>query len=136
MSNVILLIVQLVSLFLRNARQHHACPDGVCDEPLATAATLKAQLKSPKVGFGFFDFFKLVRCVPVDRVLAVGKRLVELFKGCGKCPDGDCSFFDILGCLDLEEAVAIGKEILDIIRDSKLCDGDESDEITLGQAAG
>lgn len=134
MSNVLLLIVQLVSLFLRNAKDHDDCPDGICEEPLGVASTLKMQLQNPSVGFGFFDVFRLLRCIPMDRVLAVGKRIVDLFKGCDRCPDGDCSFFDILGCLDLEEAVAIAKEVLAIIQDSRLCDG-EGQEITLGQAS-
>ena len=134
MSNVLLLIVQLVSLFLRNVRKHDDCPDGICEEPLAVAAVLSGQLQSPSVSFGFFDMFRLLRCVPMDRVLAVGRRIFALFRDCERCPDGDCDFLDILGCFDLEEAVDIAKEILAIIQDSRICDGD-GQEITLGQAA-
>lgn len=134
MANVLLLVVQLVSLFLRNVRKHDDCPDGICEEPLAMAAVLSGQLQSPSVSFGFFDFYRIVRCVPMGRVLAVGKRIIELFRSCDHCPDGDCDFLHILGCLDLDEAVDIAKEILAIVRDSQICDGD-GQEITLGQAA-
>lgn len=135
MSNVWMLVIQLVALFLRNAKNHENCPDGICEEPLQEAATLRAQIQRPSVSFGFFDIFKFLRCFPMDRVLAVGKRIVALFQNCDRCPDGDCSFFDILSCLDLKEAVDIAKEILDIIRDSQICDGEGDQEITLGQAA-
>lgn len=135
MSNFLLLIVQIVSLFLREVRKHDDCPDGICEEPLQLAASLKAQLTNPRVSFGFLDIYRFLRCVPMDRVLAVGKRLFNLFKDCDRCPDGDCDWFHILRCVDLQEAVDIAKEVLDIIRDSRFCDDDSSDgEITLGEA--
>ena len=135
MTNFLLLIVQIVSLFLKTARKHDDCPDGICEEPLATATTLTVQLQNPKVSLGFFDLFRLLRCVPMDRVVAVGKRIFALFRECDRCPDGDCNFFDILRCIDLAEAVDIAKEVLAIIRDSQICDDDSSDdEITLGEA--
>lgn len=134
MSTVLLLIVQLVSLFLRTAKSHDKCPDGICDEPLKTAATLKAQLNAPNVSFSVFDLFGLLRCFPTDRVFAVVQRCFNLLKDCDRCPDGDCSFLDILSCIDIQEAIAIGKEILDIVRDSQVCDGEDG-AITLGEAA-
>lgn len=134
MNNFLLLIVRIVSLFLETVRKHDDCPDGICDEPIATAATLTAQLRSPKVSFGVFDLYRFFKCIPMDRVYAVGKRIFNLFKGCEKCPDDGCSFFDLLGCFDLTEAVSIAKEILAIISESRMCDGDDGGEITLGQA--
>jgi hypothetical protein len=137
MSNVLLLIINMINLFLRSVQSHEDCPDGICEEPLATAGTLETQLRSPNVnvGIGVFDLVRLMRCIPMDRVAAVAKRIAGLFKECDRCPDGECSFFDILGCLDLGEAVDIVKEVLSIIQDSYICDGEGSDEITLGQAA-
>lgn len=135
MSNALLLIVQLVSLLLRNVEKHDDCPDGLCSEPLSEAAAIKAQMKSPWLTFGVWDFLTFVQCVPMSRVMAVGKRIADVIKGCGQCPDGECSIFDILGCLDLKEVVSIAEEVLAIIRDSTICD-DGDQKITLGQAAG
>lgn len=134
MGNVILIVIQLVSLFLRNVKEHKHCPDGICEAPLQAAATLRSQVQSPRVGFGIWDIMKFLRCFPMDRVFDVIKRVGALFRDCDKCPDGDCSFLDILSCLDLKEAVDIAKEVLDIIKDSQICDGDGNEEITLGQA--
>ena len=137
MSNVLLLIVNLISLFLKSVQTHEDCPDGICEEPLAVATTMDGQLRSAKVNVGFpmFDLIRMFRCVPMDRVVAVGKRIAAMFRDCDRCPDGECSFFDILGCLDLSEAVDIVKEVLAIIQDSRICEDDESQEITLGAAA-
>lgn len=134
MSQALLLLVKLLTLFLQTVSKHKDCPDGVCAAPLETAEQLSSQLQSPSVAFGIFDIFRFLRCFPMDRVLAVGKRIVALFGDCDKCPDGECSLFDLLGCIDLREAVAIVKEVLDIIRDSQVCDGDNDQEITLGEA--
>lgn len=133
MANVMLFVVQIVMLFLRNAKDHENCPDGVCDEPMALGNTLITQLNSPNVSFSPFSIFSFLRCFPMDRALQVGKRITALLSGCDRCPDGDCSFFDILSCIDLKEAVDIAKEILDIIKDSQICEGD-GQEITLGEA--
>lgn len=133
MSNVMLLIVQLVMLFLRSVKQHEDCPDGVCDEPMALGSTLVTQLGSPKVSISPFTIFKFLRCFPMDRVLQVAKRIMALLDGCGRCPDGDCTMWDILSCIDIKEAVDIAKEVFDIIKDSQICEGD-GNEITLGEA--
>jgi len=133
MSNVLLLIVQLVMWFLNNVKSHEKCPNGVCEEALAVGATLRTELQSPNVSFGIFDMLRLLRCFPMDRVFAVAKRVIDLFKNCDRCPDGDCSFMEILSCIDLTEAVAIAKEILSIILSSRICDSGKF-EITLGQA--
>ena len=134
MSNLMLLVVQMVAVFLRTVRRHDDCPDGICDQPLLAAASLESQLRSPNVGFGVLDIFGFLRCFPMARVVAVGKRILALLQDCKKCPDGECSFFDILSCLNLEEAVSIAKEILDIIRDSQVCVDDDGFGITLGEA--
>lgn len=134
MSNMLVLLVKMISLFLKSASKHKDCPDGVCDEPLALAASLESQLKSPNVSFGIMDLFGFLRCFPMDRVMAVGKRIVAVMQGCNRCPDGDCSFLDILSCVDLKEVVSICMEILAIIKDSQICKGDDDTEITLGQA--
>jgi hypothetical protein len=134
MPNMWLVVIQLVMLFLRNAKSHENCPDGVCEEALAEGEALKAQVQSPNVSFGLFDTIRFLRCFPMDRVFAVFKRVVALLKGCQQCPAGECSFFDILSCLDLKEAVAIAQEVLAIIRDSRVCDSGRN-EITLGEAA-
>ena len=135
MSNFLLLMVQLVSVFLKTVRKHDDCPDGICDAPLADAAVLTAKLSSPKVSMGFLDMMSFLRCFPMARVFAVGKRIMALFQECKRCPDGDCSIFDILSCINLEEAVSIAKEVLDIIRDSQTCVDDDGTEITLGQVS-
>jgi hypothetical protein len=134
MSQAILLIVQLLTLLLRTVAAHEDCPDGACRAPLDAAEELSVQLKSPAVTVGIFDLFRFLRCFPMDRVLAVGKRIVALFGNCDKCPDGECSFSDILKCLDLQEVISIVKEVIDIIRDSQICDGNSRNEITLGEA--
>jgi hypothetical protein len=134
MSQALLLLIQLLNLFLRKAAIHKDCPDGACVAPLATAAVLSTQLQAPNVSFGIFDLFRFLRCFPMDRVLAVGKRIVAVFQGCGKCPDGECDFMDILSCIDLKEAIAIVTEIFAIIKDSQVCDDSSSNEITLGEA--
>ena len=136
MSNALLWIVQIVSLFLRNARDRNDCPDGICDEPLATAEVLTSQLKEPTVDVGLFGIIRFLRCFPMDRVWDVVGRIKAMLEGCDRCPDGDCSFFDLISCIDIEEAVAIAKEVLSIIADSKFCiDGEGNDEITLGEVA-
>lgn len=135
MSNMLVLLVQMISLFLRTTKKHENCPDGICDEPLALAASLETQLKSPKLSFGVLDLIGFLRCFPMDRVVAVGKRILAVFQGCDRCADGECSFFDILRCVDLKEVVSICQEILAIIRDSQICEGEDGAEITLGQAS-
>lgn len=134
MSNMLLLIVQIVMLFLRNVKDHEKCPDGVCDEPMDLGRSLSAQLISPNVSIGPFTIFRFLRCFPMDRVLQVVKRIMALLDGCDRCPDGDCTMWDILSCIDIKEAVDIAKEILEIIKDSQICEGDGK-EITLGEAS-
>jgi hypothetical protein len=134
MANMLVLLVKLLNLFLKSVSKHKDCPDGICEAPLSLAVSLESQLKSPNVSFGIFDLLSFLRCFPMDRVVAVGKRIVAVLKGCNSCPDGDCGFLDILGCLDLKEVVSICTEILAIIRDSQICKGDGGTEITLGQA--
>ena len=135
MSNALVLIVTVLMQLLRLVQSRQDCPDGVCDEPLTAAESLRAELKTPSLTFGVWDFMKLVRCFPMDRVIAVVKRIGSLLKGCDRCPDGDCSFLDVIGCLDLTELVAIVREVISIIEDATICDGDDG-EITLGQAVG
>lgn len=135
MSNVLVFLVKMLNLLLKSASNHKDCPDGICAEPLALSASLETQLKSPNVSFGIFDLLSFLRCFPMDRVMAVAKRIAAVVKGCNRCPDGDCSFVDLLGCLDLKEVVSICMEVLAIIRDSQICKGDGGTEITLGQAA-
>lgn len=136
MQSVFLLIVNLVLILLRYLRECDNCPDGVCDEPIAQAEQLKADLSKPNVSVGLFDLLRFLRCFPMDRVVAVGKRIVALVRDCQRCPDGECTFFDILSCLDLNELVEIVKEIISIIQDSTICDDSSNGEITLGQATG
>jgi hypothetical protein len=134
MSQALLLVVSLLNLLLRNISKHKDCPDGLCVPALAASEKLTSQLQVPNLSFGVFDLLRFLRCFPMDRVMAVGKRIVAVFNGCDKCPDGECSFMDILGCVDLKEVIAIVTEILEIIRDSQVCDGGDSREITLGEA--
>lgn len=136
MAKSLLFVVQLVNLFLRVAKSHKNCPDGVCDDPLVKSGRLRANLSSPPgaVGFFFLDIFSFLRCFPMERVVAVAKRMFALVKTCDFCPDGDCSIFDLLSCIDLPEAVDIAREILSIIEDAKICDDDSDGEITLGAA--
>lgn len=138
MPNALLLIVNALLLFLRNVKGHENCPDGICDEPLAEGAALAATVRAPAVGSrlgGIFDAIRFFRCVELDRVWAVWKRVQTLIAGCDRCPDGECNFLDLLSCIDLTEAVAIVREVLSIIQDSKFCIDDDQGEITLGQAA-
>lgn len=134
MSPALLLILKLLKIFLNTVAAHEDCPDGLCVAPLASAEKLETQLQSPKLSVGVFDIFRFLRCFPMDRVLAVGKRVIAVLNGCGKCPDGECNIMDILSCVDLKEVVSIVTEIVDIIRDSQICDGDDKSEITVGQA--
>lgn len=134
MSQALLLIVNLLNLLLRNVAKHKDCPDGLCATALASSVDLASQLQAPNLSFGVFDLFRFLRCFPMDRIAAVGRRIVAVLNGCDKCPDGECTLMDILGCLDLKEVIAIVMEILSIIRDSQVCDGGDSREITLGEA--
>jgi hypothetical protein len=135
MSPALLLIIKILKIFLNTVAKHEDCPDGLCVAPLAKAGVIESQLQTAKVAFGIFDIFSFLRCFPMDRVLAVGKRIVAVFRDCDKCPDGECNFFDLLSCVDLTEVVAIVTEIMDIISDSKMCDGGNGkSEITLGEA--
>jgi len=136
MSPVFLLIVQLCMAFLRNVKGRSDCPDGVCDEALESGELLTAQLESlpPTVGVGIFDIFRFMRAFPMDRVFAVGKRIMALLSTFTPAPGGQFNFADFISKIDLKEAVSIIQEILSILGASKIVNGGGNREITLGEA--